>query len=121
MVVDAVAEPDAFQVDGERAVEVALAVALVVGVDGFEQAADAQVVAPVLVKEDVAALKGGLGEVVDEGFLPEAELVETRHLVAEHLDVGKLLVGVLEVIGHGRRQCACGHEHGEELFFHCGW
>ena len=54
MVMDAVAEPDAFQVDGERAVEVAVPIAFVVCVDGFEQATDTQVVAPVLVEEDVA-------------------------------------------------------------------
>ena len=121
VVVDAVAEPDPFQVDGEGLEEVAVPVALVAGVDGFEHAADAQVVAPVLVEEDVAPLQGGFGKVIDKGFLTEAQVVETGHLVAEHLDVGKLLVSVLETVGHGGGQRTGSYEHGDKLFFHYDW
>ena len=129
VVVDAVAEPDALQVDGERLVEVALAVALIVGVDGLDEAADAQVVAPVLVEEYVAALQRCLREVVYQRFLAQGQRLESLDLVAEHLDVGELLVGVLEVVRVGGRKGTGCYDHGEKSCLHylyrwisiCGW
>ena len=99
VVVDAGGEPQALEIHLEGEEVLVLAVAPVVGVDFLEGVADAEVVASVLVEKDVASGEGGFLEVIDEGLLAQGELVEAGHLIAEHLDVGKLLVGVLEVVG----------------------
>lgn len=117
VVVDAGGEPEALQIDFKGAEVVVGAVALVVGIHFLKGTADAEVVASVLVEEDVAAREGGFLEVIDEGFLPQRELVEAGHLVAQHLDVGKLLVGVAEIVGGlCRREGECDHCEAKMFF-----
>ena len=121
MVVQAGGEPKALDVGDEGLEILGLAIAAVVAIDGFEHVANAEVVTTVLIVEDVASGKGGLSKVVDEGSLTERELVETFDLVAQHLNVGKLLVGVGEIIagcGSGLRcrtqtESREGNKHGE--------
>lgn len=102
-------------------VECVLMVALVVGVDGLEQGAYAQVVTPVLVEQNVASIERSLLQVVDECLFFEREFVKALYLVAEHLYVGKLFVGILKTIG-SLRLCAkgrCGsYHHGGYCMFH---
>jgi hypothetical protein len=94
----ATAEPYAFEIY-RHVDEVGVgAVAFVVGVDRLKHFAYAQVVFAILIKEDVASAEGGFTQIVDKFFLLEGEFVEPVHLVAEHLQVGKLLVGVLEIV-----------------------
>ena len=96
-------------------------VALVVGVDGLEQGAYAQVVTPVLVEQNVASIERSLLQVFDECILFERVVVTAIYLVAEHLYVGKLFVGILKTIG-SLRLCAkgrCGsYHHGGYCMFH---
>ena len=121
MVVQTGGEPEALDVGDEGLEILGLAVAAVVAINGFEHVANAEIVTTVLIVEDVASGKGGLSKMVNEGFLTERELVEAFDLVAQHLNVGKLLVGVGEIIaGCGRGLCRCthtesreGNEHGE--------
>ena len=122
MVMDACGEPYALQVSGECAKLLRVAVAAEVGVDSFEHTADAQVVASVLIEKDVATLQSCFREIVDEGFLFERQLFKSLHLIAKHLNVGKLLVGVLEVVclcrgcGWAQRGGSCEHHSGKFCF-----
>ena len=50
---------------------------------------DDEVVASVLVEQDVASLQGSLLEVIHEFLLVEGQFVESLHLVTKHLDIGK--------------------------------
>ena len=93
-------EPHALEVDGECAVEFVGMFSVVVLVDGFEEGTDAEVVTSVLVEEDVASFESGFLEIVDEGLFLKCEFFEAFHFVAEHLDVGELLVGILETVGN---------------------
>ena len=87
VMMDAVGEPDLFQVLFERFPLGAFAVARIVLVDRFERAAHGQIVLAILVVEDVAAALRGLGQIVDELLLVERKLGEARDLVTDHLDV----------------------------------
>ena len=98
VVVDAAREPHALQIGSESLKIAAAAVALVVLIDRFEHFADAEVVASVLVEKDVTSGQCGLGEVIDKRFLLKVEAFKAFHLVAQHLDVGKLLIGVAESV-----------------------
>ena len=60
VVVYATAEPNALQVVVERQEVLRLAVAFIIRENRLQHTADAEVVAPVLVEEDVAPLQGGL-------------------------------------------------------------
>ncbi len=75
-------------------------VALVVGVDPFDEVADGEVVFTVLIPQHVAAGDCSLGEIVDEDALLRGEFLKPGHLIAEHLDVGEAVGGVIKV---GRR------------------
>ena len=69
--------------------------------DVLQQTADGQVVAAVLVPQDVASAQGSLRQVVDILLLPQAQVLEGRHAVAQQLYVGKAHLGVWEgVIPH---------------------
>ena len=100
VVVDAVGEPEALQVDLEGAEGVGLAVYGEVGIDRLERLADQEIVLAVLVEGDVAAVKGSLGETVDETLLLERQLLETVKTVSEHLHIGKTLVEIVDCL-HG--------------------
>ena len=108
VVVDARGEPKATQVGLEGFKLLAFLLHLIGGVDGLEHVAEAQVVASVLVEEDVAAQECGLLKVINEGFLLERELLKALHLVAQHLNVVKLDVGVAEGVMFVLCQCICG-------------
>ena len=64
-------------------------VALVIDKHILADVADRNVVAAVLVPEDVAAPLGSLGEVINKFLLLERERLESRYFIAEHLDVRK--------------------------------
>ncbi len=121
VVVDAGGEPHALEVDGEGLEEFVGTFSAVVFIHGFEECTDAEVVTSVLVEKDVAAFKGGFLEIVDEGFFLEGEFLETFHFVAEHLDVGELLVGIFETVGSALRLCRSGSaERGDCGNHECG-
>ena len=98
VVVDAVGEPYPLQIFLKSQIVLALAVALVVGVEVFQQVADCQVILAILVEENVTAPEGSLLQVIDKGFLFQAELVEAVHLIAQHLNICKTLVAVFKII-----------------------
>ena len=89
-------EPYTLGVGHEVLPFLSLLVALEVGVYGLQHLADNEVVASVLVEQDVAALQRSLLEVVNKFLLVERERIESLHFVAEHLDVRKCLVGIAE-------------------------
>ena len=99
VVVRAGGEPEAFEIRNETLPIGRSAVALVVGINLFEQSANAEVVTAVLVEKDIAALQGCFLEIIDKSFLFEREFFKALNAVAQHLDVGKLLVGVLKAVG----------------------
>ena len=122
MVVQTGGEPKALEVGDEGLEVLGLAVAAIVAIDGFKHVAEAKIVSAVLIVENVTTGECGFGEVVDERFLTKRESVETFDFVAQHLNVGKLLVGVGEIIA-GCRSGLCrgaqtesreGNEHGED-------
>ena len=80
--VDAVAKPYLLEVLLEGLEVLTVAVALVIGVDFFEDGAQLQVGGVVLVPEDVAAVDGGLGEVVYERLLSGCQLLKVGDFVA---------------------------------------
>ena len=93
--VDAVAEPHLLEVLLEGFVVLGGLVAVVRGINCLEQGADLEVVAAVLVPNDVSPGLCCLAEIVDHELLVERELVEVGYLVAEDFDVGE----VVDVIG----------------------
>ena len=105
VVMDAVAEEDPLGVDQEGVPLLAAALPGIVLQDGFQRMADAEVVLEVLLPDDVAAGLGSLAEVVDILLLLERERLPSGDPVAQHLDVRKLVDGILE-IGFGALLCA---------------
>ena len=91
MVVNTVGEPHLFEVFFEFFEIFAVAVPGVTLFDGFEGAADAQIVTAVLVEQNVPTTEGCLIQVVDQFFLIERKGVEIGHLVAQHFDVIKTI------------------------------
>ena len=76
--------------------------------DVLQQMAYGQVVAAVLVPQDVASAKSRLCKVVDILLLPQAQVLEGRHTVAQQLYVGKAHLGVCEgVILHLSHFLSC--------------
>ena len=125
VVVNAGREPHAFEVFGDSGEEGGVAVSLVGRIDRFEHLADAEIVASVLVEQNVASGKGGFLEIIDEGLLAQRQLVKAFDAVAQHLNVGELLVGVAEVVlrfvcrsGERSQTKRSGHHHGGDSFLH---
>ena len=58
---------------------------------------DFEVVLEILIPGDVAPRFCGLAQMVDVFFLLERKFVPARHLVAQHLDVGKFVDGISEL------------------------
>ena len=98
VVMNAVGEPYTLEVHLKGAEFFALPVAFEVCVDGLQELADAQVVAPVLVPKNIPSRERSLGKEVYEFFLAEGQVVETVDLIAQHLQIGKALIVVLEII-----------------------
>ncbi|CDE86756.1 unknown [Prevotella sp. CAG:891] len=101
-------EPHLLQVGGQFGKEFAFTVALPVGVNGFEHTAYAQVVTAVLVEQDVASLQCCLLQIIDKRFFLERQFFKSFHFVAKHLNIGKLLIGVLKVVFHLVLRQSCG-------------
>ena len=98
MVVDAVAEPHTLEVLFHGHKVGISAVALVVTVGLLQKVTNLQVVASVLVEQNVASPKGSFLQVIDECLLLQRELLETVHTIAQHLDVGKTFVCELKTV-----------------------
>ena len=96
VMVDAVAEEHALGIDQEVVPLGRGAVNGLILEDGLEDVADFQVVLEILVPGDVAAGFGRFAEVIDIFFLLQGKVFPARHLVAEHLDVGEFVDGILE-------------------------
>ena len=88
--------PKALQIDGECPEVVGVALHAEVGIDGFQHLADAEIVAAKLVESDVAPEEGSFRQIENELFLPQRELLEAVEAIAEQLQVGKALVGIVE-------------------------
>src|SRR5262245_49263633 len=99
MVMDAVREPDALQVHHERAKIGGVAVARVVLEDFLERALDREVVAVLLVEDDLAAAERSLVQIVEERFGLAVEAVEARNSVAQHRNVREALRLEVERLG----------------------
>ena len=92
MVVYAVGEPYAFQVDGECLEVRSVPVAGIVGVEGLQRFPYPQVVFPVLVPKYVTAGQCRFGQIIYQFFPGDGKPVEPVHPVTEHLQICKLLV-----------------------------
>ena len=73
MVVNTVGKPYAFEIFLEVEELLACLIALVLGVEGFECATDAQVVATILIVKDITTVQGCFGEVINEGLLLQTQ------------------------------------------------
>ena len=87
VVVDAVGEPDLFEVLLQRQPFGRSTVALVVFVNDLKRAAHGKVHRAVLVEKNVAAALGGFGKVIDQLFLFERKLLEAGDFVTDDLDI----------------------------------
>ena len=72
--------------------------------DVFQGMTHPEVVPAVLVPEDVPPVFGGFGQVVGIGFLLQAQRLPAGDAVAHHLQVGKSVNGIFEIVG-GRFLC----------------
>jgi hypothetical protein len=86
---DATREPYPMEVHLHRFEIVGGAVASIMKIDGFEAAADAQVIFSFLVEEDVPSFEGCLREIIDEFLLAERQLFEAVDTIAENLYVSE--------------------------------
>ena len=93
---DAGRKPDALQIDRHGLKKRALPVANKILIQRFEHTANPQIIAPVLVKKNVAPVEGGFLQIVYIGLFLQRKFFKSFHLIAQHLDVGKLLVSVFE-------------------------
>ena len=89
VVMDAVGEPEALEVDGQT--PVGTAGGELMPVDGFERAPDEQVARVVLVPHYVAAIERGLRQVEEQHLAHGRQTVEVRNLVAQDADVGEAI------------------------------
>ncbi len=107
---DAVAEPDSFDVAIEGCPVAACAFSGERAVDVFEGAADCKVFLAVLVPDNIASGSDGFGEVVEEFFFLEGEFFEAGDLVPEDTDISYAFGEVFEVIGGGSGKDWTTHE-----------
>ena len=98
---DAVGKLNLLEVGLESLEVLVIFVTLIVGVDPFDEVADCKVVFAVLVPQYITTCDSRLGEIVDVDALTGSELFEIGHLIAEHLDVGKSVSRVVEIVGIG--------------------
>ena len=92
MVMDAVGEPDSLQIDNKRLPVGIVFRAVIIRVDGFQDPSQLQAVTSILVPKNVSSKQRRLGKIIDEKLLTKWQVGKTRHLVAQHLQVGKALV-----------------------------
>ena len=100
---DTVGKPYLLQICLQGAELLVGAVALVSRIHSLEHTAQGQVVAVILVPEYVAAPLGGLGQIVHEPLLVERQVFKVGYAVAQYLDVGKAVDGIVEI------RCFCCH------------
>ena len=98
MMVDTVAEPYLLQILLESLEVGRCAVAGISGIDIFEQTADLQIVAAVLIPYYVAAGLSGLREIIKHLLLLKRKRVKLRHFISEHLDVGEIVDMIIEIL-----------------------
>src|SRR5690606_3534594 len=103
VVVNAVREPDALQIDLECAERLRVAVARVVLDDLLEGALDRGVMRMLLSVDDLAALERGLIEVVQQLLRLEIERLEAGHSIAEDAYVRETFGFVGKIFGIARR------------------
>ena len=97
MVVDTVGKPHLFQILNHLLPLLVVGVALVVGIDAFEGAADSKVVLEVLVEHNVAATLSGLAQIVNHQLLLQRQSVKFGNLIANHLHVIEAVDNPLEI------------------------
>ena len=115
MMMNAIAEPHTFEIKRKGTELRRGAVALITGINRLEHTTDAQIVTSVLVIQDVTPLQGRLGKIVNQLFLTQGEVFKPLYLIAQHLNVGKLLVGVLKMVSSQRGGCGGRQDHGKVL------
>ena len=97
MVVNAVREPNSLEICYHILEVLCFSVAFVIRIYSFQHTTDAQVVATVLVEEDVASCQRGFAEVVNQRLLFQVKLLKSVNFVTEHLNVCKLFVCVIKL------------------------
>ena len=111
---DAVGEPDLFQVFLQRLPLGRRAVALVILIHRFERAAHGEVVFEILVEQDVAAAFGRFGQIIDQLLLLQRKLLEAGDFVTDDLDVVETVDdprGFASGSPAARGQCESGNSH----------
>ena len=98
MVVYAVAEPYLLQILLESLVVGGVLIPPIIVVDGLEGHSQGEVVAAILVPDNVASGLCGLAQVVDHSLLAGSKVFESGHFVAEHLNVRKTVHDVLKIL-----------------------
>ena len=114
VVMDAVGEPDLFQVFLQRLPLGRRAVALVILIHRFERAAHGKVVFEILVEQDVAAALGRFGQIIDQLLLLQRKLLEAGDFVTDDLDVVETVDdprGFASGSPAARGQCESGNSH----------
>lgn len=81
-------------------------------IEFLHNGAQLEVVTSILIEQDVATPEGSLLKMIDECLLLKCELVKAIYIVAQHLDVCKTLVDVIEFLlllniaaTRGNKQC----------------
>ena len=95
-----IGKPHTLQIIGNGTELVRLTIAYIAVVHSFKQEAYAQIVTAELVGRDIASAQCGFGEIIYVEFLTKRQTVKSVETIAEHLYVGKTLVGIVELIGH---------------------
>ena len=124
VVVDAVGEEHALGVNQEVCIFRGGLVNAVGLQNGLQRMAHAEVLLAVLVPEDVAAVLGGLREVVGVLLLLKGQVLPARNLVTHDLEVCKGVNGILEIFplggfAAGERGGHTCYQHHFNSFVHC--
>jgi len=91
---DAAGKPHTLQIDHESLKLLTLSVTLIMQEDSLQSLSNAQIVLALLIERDVASHQGSFRKTVNIHFLVERQVLKSLQLIAEHLDVGKSLMGV---------------------------
>ena len=118
--VDTVGEPHALQVTLKGGELFGILVVGIIEVECLQRSTDTQVVATVLVIEDIASPECRFAQAIEQRLLLQTQTVELRYVVAEDFQVIELVHGVLEslLLLTAAEQKPCGSQSDHKGFFH---
>ena len=106
VMMDAVGEPHTLQIQHKFVPFLRGLVAGVVLVHALADAANTQIVAAILVRQDVPTPQCGFAQVVHKSLLLNTQVLKSGHAIAQYTQVIKLIYHIRKILNGGRRLLA---------------